>query len=274
MCTHAVPCSLIAEQKRRGNCEVPLAAIVTDFDVHSYWAHPNVDLYLVANAQSRKTLEARGVPGHKIQICGIPIRPDFEKKISQKTARKKLGLDPSKPVVLVMGGSRGMGGIENAVKALLEVKQVQILASVGLNEDAMEHLKVHKKSGRVHVYGFTENISLMMDAADLLVSKPGGISSSEALAKGLPMILINPIPGQEERNARYLLGHACAVMAKNSEELVDKVENFLENPQSIGKISQKMLKISMPHAARDAAREVLGILKRQKQRLYASQSAD
>ncbi len=274
VCTHAVPCSLIAEQKRRGNCKLPLIAIVTDFDVHSYWAHPEVNCYIVANEKSRKTLIARGIAGQKIKVCGIPVDPGFAKKTSKADARKKLGLDPRKSVVLIMGGERGMGPIADVVKSLLELKaSPQILVAAGTNEELIEELAPHKKSGRLHVYGFTHQIPLLMNASDILITKPGGLTSSEALVKGLPMIILQPIPGQEERNADYLLKNGCAVKAASPGEIKSKVSALLENPQNTRKISQKMLKISTPHAALHAAEEIERALKMERSGLYAAAPA-
>lgn len=261
VCTHAVPSSLIAEQKRRGNCHLPLVAIVTDYDVHSYWAHSEVDCYIVANEQSRATLISRGIQENKIKICGIPVNPSFLKKISRKDARKRLGLDPQKPTVLVMGGGRGLGPIGEMMNKLGSLKpDLQVIVVAGTNRELEKDLLPHKRNRLVRVFGFTDQIPLLMDASDILVTKPGGLTSSEALVKGLPMLMINPIPGQEERNARYLAKHAGAQKVKNLKDLEDKVRNLLRHPDALSNLSKKMLKISKPRAAQDAAGEILRLL--------------
>ena len=261
VCTHAVPAGLIAEQKRRGNCKIPLVAVVTDYDVHSYWAHPEVELYIVANETSRATLEARGIHPGKIKVCGIPVNPSFSKKIQQKAARARLGLDQKKPVVLVMGGGRGMGPLEEIVAGILSLKPApQILVVAGTNKELESDLAPYKRTRGARIFGFTNQISLLMDASDILITKPGGLTSSEALVKGLPMILINPIPGQEERNARFLLKNAGTVKVKDVKELKEKVSSYLDHPAGLRKISKKMLQISRPRAAEEAAGEILNLL--------------
>ena len=258
VCTHALPSGLIAEQKRRGNCDLPLIAIVTDYEVHSYWAHPQVDRYLVANENSRQSLISRGVAEKKIRVCGIPIASAFSKKIPAKEAKKKLGLDASMPAILIMGGTRGMGPIKKAVHTLLNLDpSLQILAAAGSNEKLKSELVPLAQTGKIHLFEPTDSISLLMDAADILITKPGGMTSSEALVKGLPMILIHPIPGQEERNARYLTRHGAAVECSDLKDLAEKTAEFIRHPEKLGNMSKKMLNISTPRSAQAAAEEIL-----------------
>lgn len=260
VCTHALPSGLIAEQKRRGNCDLPLTAIVTDYEVHSYWAHPQVDLYLVANENSKESLIARGVPKEKIKVSGIPVAAAFSSKIPKKEAKKNLGLDSSKPAILVMGGTRGMGPIKKAVNALLGLESApQILAAAGSNEELKSELGHLAQAGKIRLFGPTDQIPLLMDAADILITKPGGMTSSEALVKGLPMILVHPIPGQEERNARYLIHHGAAVESGDLKDLAEKAAGLISHPQELGKMSKKMLNIATPRSAEAAAEEILSL---------------
>ena len=258
VCTHAVPAGLIAEQKRRGNCKIPLVAVVTDYDVHSFLVYPDVDLYIVANAESKEALLARGIEGTKIRICGIPVNPAFNRKISQSEARKKLGLDIHRPAVLIMGGTRGLGPIEKILEELLLLKPApQILIVTGDNKELAGGISEHKKTRGVQIYEFTKQVPLLMDASDLLITKPGGLTSSEALIKGLPMLIVHPIPGQEERNARYLIKNGAAVQIKELKDLKEKVKYYLSHPRELSRISERMKGIATPEASYEAAGEIL-----------------
>jgi processive 1,2-diacylglycerol beta-glucosyltransferase len=262
VCTHALPCGLIAREKKRGNCQAPLVAVVTDHAVHSYWVNPQVNLYLVANDSSADTLASRGVPRSRIRVTGIPIDPQFKEKTAAPAARKKLGLDPLRPTVLVMGGSHGMGPMAEIAAGLLALKNPpQVAVVAGDNRDLHAELSALKPRKGLTVFGATRQIALLMDAADLLVSKPGGISSSEALAKGLPMIFMKPLPGQEERNARILVRHGAAVQKKNLPELKEAVRDLLSRPKALAEISENARRLSRPDAAEDACREILALLR-------------
>ena len=262
VCTHALPCTLIAQEKKNGKCDLPLVGVVTDYAVHSYWVHPQVDLYIVANAASADTLEARGIPRERIRICGIPVDPQYRHKLRPQEARRRLGLDLHRPVVLVMGGAHGLGPIAKIVPELLALKNSpQIVVVAGVNKELQKDLSPHQKTKSVHLFGFTRLIPLLMDAADLLVTKPGGITTSEALAKGLPMILVKPIPGQEERNARFLVRNGAAVQVKKIEELRDAVRLLVGRRERLELLSQRALRIARPHAVEDACREISALLK-------------
>lgn len=266
VCTQAIPCGVIAEQKRRGNCHIPLVAIMTDYAVHSYWIYPEVDLYIVANQESQKTLIERKIPEEKIKVYGIPIDLKFNKKMKQRKARIKLGLEPDQPVILVMGGSRGLGSITKITKEILSIQvPLQLVIVTGINEELKRELShTHHKFKNLHIYGYTQLIPVLMDAADLLVTKPGGLTCSEALAKELPMILVNPIPGQEERNAHYILKNGAAVQVKKVEELKEVVKQFLHQPERLKLISEKSKKISKPFASWDSMEEIVYLLNKGK----------
>lgn len=260
VCTHAIPCSVIAEQKRRGNCRLPLVAIITDYAVHSYWVDPEVNLYIVANHESQKSLTAKGVPKEKIKVCGIPISLEFNRKMNRHTARMKLGLDVQKPVILIMGGIRGFGPIEEITRELVLLQPVpQILVLTGINRDLEKKLNCYSKNENIQIFGYTSMVSILMDAADLLITKPGGMTTSEALVKELPMILVNPIPGQEVRNARYLLKHHAAVQVKNLREIRETVKQFFCHPETLKSLSENAKKISTPFAAKDAQNAIISL---------------
>lgn len=262
VCTHAVPCGLIAEQKRKGNCGEPLVAVITDFAVHSYWIDPEVDLYIAPNEACRKTLVERGVPAGRIEVCGIPIDPVFERRAPKAEARENLGLNSDAPVILVMGGARGLGPIGEMAQSLLQIRpQPQILVATGYNKRLQEELAPLQRRKGVRVYGYARSISRLMDASDLLITKPGGVTSSEALAKGLPMLLAQPLPGQETRNANILEKSGAALRVKDAEALKTAVRRLLSRPDSLQKLSEGARKLARPNAAQCASRHILELLR-------------
>lgn len=263
VCTHAIPCGVIAEQKKRGNCDLPLIAIVTDFAVHSYWVFPEVDLYIVANEFCKKKLIAKRISENKIQVSGIPVEPSFSQKTEEREARKKFGLELGKPVVLLMGGSYGLGPISEIAQEVFSLHPaVQLVIVAGTNKELFSKLKAEPKLKHAHILGYTRQISALMDASNILITKPGGMTSSEALAKGLPMILMNPLPGQEERNAKFLLKNKVAIQIREMKDLKRVLKQLLMHPQELEQLSEKALHLAKPNAAKDAAETILSLIKK------------
>jgi processive 1,2-diacylglycerol beta-glucosyltransferase len=256
VCTQAIPCSVFASERRRGKLPIPLIAVVTDFAVHSYWIHPEVDLYCVPSEETRKTLIHEGIPAARTVVTGIPISPAFLRHVPKEQARAELRLDPKTHTILVMGGSQGLGPLEELVEELRGLS-VQCLIATGANRDLFRSLqKCYARDRRIQVLGYTRRVNLLMDAADLLVTKPGGLTSSEALAKGLPMIITHPIPGQEERNSDFLLRHGVAERADSASEIARLVQSLLSHPTKLRRMVEKTQGIAAPYAAMEVARHV------------------
>jgi len=256
VCTQAAPCSVFAAAKRRGKLHVPLVAVVTDFAMHSYWIYDEVDLYCVPSEEVRMTLVKQGVPSARIVVTGIPISPVFLQRIPRERVLAGLKLDPRRKTLLVMGGSQGMGPLQDLIERLLPL-DLQMLVLTGLNRDLFRTLNGrYKRERRVRVLGYTKTVHRLMDAADLLITKPGGLTSSEALAKGLPMIISNPIPGQEERNAAYLVRRGVAERADDPAEAANLTAAILRNPVRWRKMADATRKIAMPYASLEIARHI------------------
>jgi processive 1,2-diacylglycerol beta-glucosyltransferase len=263
VCTQAVPITVLAALKGRGRIKVPLAGVVTDYDVHRYWLSPHVDLYLVANEDIKRRMVREGIREERVRVTGIPVDPHFAQVPDRAGERLRLGLHPEKPTVLISGGSRGLGPLDETVAALKRAGDgVQILAVCGHNERARRALQARYEHDRsVRVFGFTRAMPRLMDAADVLVSKPGGLTCAESLAKGLPLIMIRPIPGQEERNADYLMRHGAAERADTLERLVLLVHDLTRDPERIARLRRRALALARPHAAFDAAQAILKLLR-------------
>ncbi len=254
VCTQAVPCSVFAAEKRRRELDIPLIAVVTDFAIHSYWVYPEVDLYCVASEDSKKELVRHGIEARRIAVTGIPISPRFLRNVPKEQARIQMRLDPHKPTILVMGGSHGLGPIQDMLDSL-HALAVQCIVVAGLNRELFRTLRKRcSRERRMQIFGYTRNVGTLMDAADILITKPGGLTSSEALAKGLPMIITNPIPGQEERNARFLLRHGVAERADDPKHIVSAVQGLLNHPLRLQHMKERIGLLAMPYSAIETAR--------------------
>jgi processive 1,2-diacylglycerol beta-glucosyltransferase len=263
-CTQAVPAIALATAKKHGMHKLPLIGVVTDFGVHSYWIHPEIDLYLVGHEDVKRDLISRGVAEHRIKVTGIPIRPRFGETLDVLEARRRLRLSPHKSTVLIMGGSHGLGQIDELVETLRSIPyDYQSIVVCGKNRQLYKKLaQAARGIPDFHLYGYFRDSALLMSAADVLVTKPGGLTCSEALAKGLPLILTNPIPGQEERNVRFLTRHKVARVARDSEELAHAVTDLLRHPKKIRAMRQRARLVARPFSAWESARLIFDLLNR------------
>lgn len=262
VCTHAFPCGVMAEYKREFLDAPAVVGVITDFVVHPFWIHRNIDAYAVATASMRQTLIARGVRPERIVVSGIPIDTRFGRRVDRRAARRKLGIAPEKTTVLVMGGGVGIGPLENAIVGIDGLEHdVQIVVIVGKNP-SLERRLAEAARGLKHpvkVVGFVSNVYDYMQAADVLVSKPGGLTSSEALAAELPLVMLRPLPGQEERNTRYLEAGGAGVRVQNARELVHALDGLLANPQELDAMRVAARELARPQAA-DAVAEIISEL--------------
>lgn len=262
VCTQAVPVGLLAALKERGAIRSPLVGIITDFGVHKYWISPHVDLYLVPTPEVRRRMIRLGVREDRVRVTGIPIDVHFAQRGDRRAERAALGLSPHRPVVLMMGGNYGLGPLEDAARALRRLPVgVQLILVCGNNRSLHRRIQTHFSGDRhVLVLGQTRSVHRLMDAADVLISKPGGLTTSEALAKGLPMVIIQPIPGQEERNAQFLLRHGAAVRVETLDELVHTVDDVLTHRAKLDRLRENGLRLARPWAARDAADAIVRLI--------------
>lgn len=252
LATHFLPAELLSRRKAKGAKLPPLWVQVTDFDVHALWVHPHVDRYCVANDEVAFRLADRGVPREKISVTGIPVMPQFGVPLDRATCARELGIAPGKFTVLMMAGGAGVGGLDELAERLLRVPEAaQLVALAGRNADLLKRLQALAKNhpGRLFPLGFTTTVERVMTAADLVVTKPGGLSASECLAKQKPMLLVSPIPGQEERNADYLLEAGAAIKAADGATLLFKVCKLLADPSRLAAMSAAAARIGRPHAA-------------------------
>jgi processive 1,2-diacylglycerol beta-glucosyltransferase len=250
--THFLPAELLSRARARGRELPPLWVQVTDFDVHALWVHPHVDRYCVASEEVAFRLADRGVPRDRIHVTGIPVMPQFAAPLDRATCAREIGVAPDRFTVLMMAGGAGVGGLDELAARLLRLPDdLQLVALAGRNEDLLRKLKSLARAhpGKLFPLGFTTTVERVMTAADLVVTKPGGLSVSECLAKGRPMLLVSPIPGQEERNADYLLEAGAAIKAVDAATLQFKLRRLLTEPARLRAMGDAARGIARPGAA-------------------------
>jgi len=251
VCTHAFSCGVFSALKKNSMNGLPLIAITTDFDIHAYWLHSNVSCYLVANSETADKLMHQGILANRIEVTGIPVSSAFASIEDKRVVRERLKLEDL-PTILIMGGNHGIGPMEKIITYLNLLPQLfQIIVVTGKNISLQRKLErlARQIKRPMRIYGYTHNVSELMQAADILISKPGGLTASESLCCGLPMIIVNPIPGQEERNSRYLIKRGAAIMVPHESEVDDVVNKLLRNPEILLEMQENAIKLSKPNAA-------------------------
>jgi processive 1,2-diacylglycerol beta-glucosyltransferase len=263
VCTHFLPAELLSRRIRKRKPTPPVWVQVTDFDVHGLWLHEHMQGYFVANEEVAARLRAKDI-ANSIEVTGIPIMPAFAAAPTRDVAALELGLNPAKPTVLMMSGGAGVGGIEVLAERLAAMPQdMQVIALAGRNETLLSQLKTiaQRFPNRLWPMGFTRTIERVMAAADFAVTKPGGLTSSECLAMSLPMIVISPIPGQEERNADFLLESGAALKAVDAASLEYKVGRLLESPTELATMRERMRAVARPQSAATVLQSVAHLLR-------------
>ena len=258
VCTHVLSSIIASVMRARAWTNAITAGIVTDFTVHPLWEETReLDYYVTPSELLDFQMTRKGLDSAKILPFGIPIRPQFSRKTDRADARRSLGLEADLPTILLMSGSMGYGGIDASTEKLDALPlDMQVIVVCGNNKEMYRKLKRKRFKRRFDIYGYVDHVDLMMDAADCIITKPGGITSSEALAKGLPMILINPIPGHETRNAEFMLNNGIALYATASFPLEEAVFSLFKHP---GRLEDLRATVAL-YARRDASRKLCEFL--------------
>lgn len=248
LCTHFLPAQLMAGKPGTP----PFGMAVTDFGLHRYWAQPHVGRYFVATECLADTVRAR-VRRASVRATGIPVRPDLLDAPPRAVALADLGLDARRPVVTVMGGGLGLGVVRLAIAAAAARPDVQVLALCGRSESARAALAGVPS---IRALGYVNDVRPCLAAADLVLTKPGGLSTSEALALGRPLLLASPIPGHEEENRRVLVRAGAAAAADDPEAIAAAVRRLVSNPLERERMSDAARRVGRPHAASEIAAAV------------------
>jgi len=262
VCTHFLPAEILLHLRRKKILDIPVGVVITDFDLHAMWLYRGVDWYFVACEETKVHMTALGVPPETIHVTGIPIDPAFSPAREKAETRRALGLEQDLTTVLVSAGGFGMGPVESLANAMQEVRHpIQVAVVCGKNPDLKRRLEdLPAPNHPVKIVGFTTEMERWMAASDLLVGKAGGLTSSEALASGLVMVIINPIPGQEERNSDHLLEEGVAVRCNNLPALAYKIDSLLSDKERFERMRQAVHRLARPNAAADVVSLVSGTM--------------
>lgn len=264
--THATPAGLVAHLAASDRLRLPTAAVVTDYVVHRLWVYPELDRYFVASEALRDYLADHGVAKASSRALGIPLAEGFAAPADKAVAVEKLGLAAGRPTVLIMGGGAGVLPMGEIVAALDSLGlPLQLIAVAGRNA-ALERQLVTQAAALKHAVlrplGFVDNVHELMAAADLLISKPGGLTAAEALACGLPMVIYRPIPGQEEANTSFLTASGAAVRVGAVAELTVRTAELLADRDGrLAAMAAAAKALGRPQAAEAVAGEILAMLK-------------
>ncbi len=252
VCTHFLPAELLSRLIRKHGFTCPVWVQVTDFDLHRMWVHESMAGYFAANEEVAFRMRAQGVAADHIHVTGIPIMPAFAAALDRAECAREYGLDPAKPTILLMGGGAGLGRLDTIAARLLALDGTfQLIVLAGKNAQALSALQELQQQypGRLVPQGFTDKVERLMACSDLVITKPGGLTTSECLAMGLPMIVNAPIPGQEERNADYLLEEGVALKAFDAVTLEYRVRYLLDHPEKLADMRAKAKALGRPLAA-------------------------
>lgn len=257
VCTHATPAGLVAWLKKQGLITVPTAAVITDFIVHRLWVYSEIDYYFVAHSAMSHYLQQYGIAADAIAVTGIPVSNNFSQPNCRDELIDKFKLSQKRKTILIMGGGAGVLPIAKILKVCEQIdRPLQLIAVAGKNQLLYQELvqlaTVNKHP--VKVLGFIDNVHEFMSVADLFISKPGGMSSAEALAKVVPLIIFRPIPGQEEANTRFLLDNHVALRADSLPELRAVINRLLfEDNSELAALRRQAALLGQPNAAADIA---------------------
>ncbi len=255
-----VICGLL---KRDGRIRVPTVGILTDFVFHPFWENCREnDFVILPTKQLKYQAYRKGFTDKQIRSFGIPIHPKFSVAIPKEEAQRKVGLKPGVATVLLMGGSMGYGNLDDTVAELdaMELgRDFQIAVVCGNNAEAKEKIEARTFTHNVLALGFVDYVDVLMDASDCIVTKPGGLTTSEALAKGLPMVIVNPIPGQETRNTEFLLNSGAAVFTNDFADPAELVCDLMSSPDRLAAMRTCIAEIAHPNSTVDTCEFIMHI---------------
>ena len=252
VCTHFLPAEILAQEVADGRLRCPVWVQVTDFDLHRMWVHRHMAGYFAGNDEVAFLMHKHGIPGDTIHVTGIPVMPAFSCRPDRAACARELGIVPERMTFLLMGGGAGLGGLGTLAQRLLAIPgNFQLIVLAGRNAEELATLRrlALMHPGRLVPQGFTDHVERLMACADVAITKPGGATTAECLAMGLPMIVNASIPGQEERNANFLLEHGAALEAFDAASLEYRVRYLMAHPDALETMRTRARALGRPHAA-------------------------
>lgn len=263
ICTHFLPAEIISHLITEKRLKTRLSIVVTDFDVHAMWLCKSFHHYFVALDESKAHLTAMGLPEQRISVSGIPIGAEFSARRNRDALRMARGLSPDRPVILLSAGALSVGPAEYIVRALARMKTpAQVVVICGKNEtlkaEVEAEVRRHTASPVTYtVTGYTDVMHEWMALADLFLGKPGGLTTAESLASGLPMLIFQPIPGQEERNSDHLLEQGVAIRCNQITTMAYKIDRLFQDPKRLRSMAAAAKRMAKPRAAREIVETLL-----------------
>ncbi len=258
--THPFPCAAAAYLKKTHQIEAVLCGVITDFAVHQLWVYKEVDMYFVAGRPFKKQLVDKGIDDWRVHDTGIPIAEAFSRSYDRQSIARRLNLAMERPVILIMGGGLGLGGVK---AALLELENsrtpLQLMVVAGENQTLWSELNEFSSHSQhtIRVFGYSNHVPELMAAADVLITKPGALTISEALSMHLPLILSEPIPGQERENAAFIEATGAAIWLKDIKEIPRCVDNLLKDEEKMAAMRQQAERVCRPYAANRIAAYIM-----------------
>jgi len=263
VCTHNLSCAICSVIKHDKKMNYLLMAVPTDFYLNPYWFYKNVDMYFLPKNNLDFEYLKQKIPHHKLQVSGIPISPEFSKSKDKNYLKKKWQLKENLFTVLVMGGGQGLGAIDNIVLALKKSSlPLQVIVVTGTNKKLRENLfKLKSKLDfPFKVCGYVNQVDELMEVSDLLISKPGGLTTAEALSKALPMIIVDSITGQERRNKKLLLEKNLALSLNNTKDLASALNKFINDDFDKNLWRKQVKDIARPNSSRKIVRKIVSMI--------------
>jgi processive 1,2-diacylglycerol beta-glucosyltransferase len=263
--THFLGSEVMADMKRRGMLkDTQIITVVTDYFMHSFWVDRDIDYYCVAQNESKEHLVKRGIPPEKIKVFGIPVDRVFAVRKDKKELCDRLKIKDNLFTILIGSGGFGVGPIKELVKELSGIKKnIQLLVVCGKNPKLYQEIRALAGSlpSAIKVYEFVDNMDELMEASDLMVTKSGGMTSSEAMAKDLPMIVTSAIPGQEARNCRYLVKSGAAIQAKSVKEAKKILYQIFNSKTKLEEMKKNIIDVKKPNSSYDIAQFAIKLLR-------------
>lgn len=267
--THFFPTDVVGACKRGGRLPSRFVVVVTDLYPHRFWFSGEAEAFVFGIGRGRAVARSRGLPPERLHVCGIPVDPAFSRHADAASLRRSLGLSAERLTVLVTSGGSTVGSFEAVVAALLRLesavpRRLQLLVVCGDNPGAVRRLS--ERAGRsampARVFGFVDTMPDLMAASDVVVAKAGGLTVSEALARGVPMVLFHIIPGQEEANAEFVSRRGAAVLARTPAAAAEAVRRLAQDPRQLEALRLACAGLRRPQAAADIVSDVIAPLLR------------
>lgn len=265
--THPFATQMTGRLKRKGKINTKIATILTDFEIHNQWLQESnyIDAYFVAHEGMKASMGKLGISENKIFVTGIPMSERFLESFNREEILKEFELEENKKTILFFGGGEmGLGKDRtcNILKILAEdFKEVQIVAISGRNEamfkEFKEIVKVSKSEERIKVLEYTKKVPELMSISNLVITKPGGLTTTESLASGLPMIIINPIPGQEEQNAQFLEKRKVGVWLKKEDNIKEVLNSVIASDERLENMKNNIKGLANKRSTRDICKIIL-----------------